>query len=189
MTTDTKIETPDEAMTALGLTVESVFVPWSQSRNKDKKDERGNPIMSLNWKVTIKRDGREITTTDYSAGVGHCPAYKASIKDLGGQNCIMRDDAIRGEVESGVPWTETRFGQKKRPSIMPGAKDVIASLVMDSSVLDESSFEDWASNLGYDTDSRKAESIYRACLDLALKLRNGLGEAGLARLRDAFRDY
>ena len=43
--------------------------------------------------------------------------------------------------------------------------------------------------LGYDPDSRKAEGIYRACLELALKLRNGLGEKLLAELREAVADY
>lgn len=43
--------------------------------------------------------------------------------------------------------------------------------------------------LGYDPDSRKAEAIYKACLEIALKLRNALGEDGLAKLREAAQDY
>lgn len=63
------------------------------------------------------------------------------------------------------------------------------SLVSDADVLDCSTFEEWADNLGYDKDSRKAEATYRECLALALKLRNGLGEAALAELREAAQDY
>lgn len=36
------------------------------------------------------------------------------------------------------------------------------------------SFEDWASELGYDTDSRKAERIYHACQKNTEKLRKFL---------------
>ena len=61
--------------------------------------------------------------------------------------------------------------------IEPDKLDVINSLVMDASVLNSSSFEDWADEFGYDRDSRKAETIYRACLDIALKLRNAIGES------------
>jgi hypothetical protein len=67
--------------------------------------------------------------------------------------------------------------------------DVLASLVMDSSAIDYSTYEEWAGDCGHDPDSRKGEAIYRACLEIALKLRNGLGEAGLAALREAAQDY
>jgi hypothetical protein len=74
-------------------------------------------------------------------------------------------------------------------AIMPDACDVLHSLLMDSEVLDSNSFESWASDFGYDPDSRKAESIYRACLEIGLKVRNGLGESIVAELRAAFQDY
>jgi hypothetical protein len=60
---------------------------------------------------------------------------------------------------------------------------------MDSDVFNYSSFEEWASTFGYDADSRKGESIYRTCLDIALKLRNAIGEDGLQKLREACQDY
>lgn len=138
------------AMTALKLTIDSAFVPWSQSRNKAEKHK------SLNWRVTLKRDGREILTTDYSAGIAHAPSYP--------------------KLGRGTP-------------ILPDSLDVLHSLISDSDVLDAGGFESWASDFGYDADSRKAESIYRACLDIALKLRAGIGEAGLATLREAAIDY
>lgn len=60
---------------------------------------------------------------------------------------------------------------------------------MDSDVLESSGFEEWASNFGYETDSRKADSIYRACLEIALKLKAVIGNDGLEQLRLAFQDY
>jgi hypothetical protein len=46
----------------LGLTMEAKFIPFSLSRNKDEKHA------NLNWLVTIKRNGRDVLATDYSAG-------------------------------------------------------------------------------------------------------------------------
>ena len=49
------------------------------------------------------------------------------------------------------------YGRKYRPT----AADVIGCLLSDFTSLDCSDgFEDWASDLGYDTDSRKAERAY-----------------------------
>lgn len=172
------------------VTVSAVFVPWSRSRNKDEKDERGNPRRSLNWRITIAKGGREILTTDYSAGVGHCPSYNlAAARFPEGQR--QKNEVIAAECEAGYKQHVYSFGMssRKREPILPDACDVLASLSMDSSVLDASGFEEWARDLGYDTDSRKAEAIYRACLDIALKLRNGLGESALAELVEAAQDY
>ena len=49
--------------------------------------------------------------------------------------------------------------------------------------------EGWAADLGYDTDSRSAEQTYRACLEIGLKMRNGLGDAQLRALRGIYQDY
>ena len=62
---------PLDVLAAHKITVESVFVPFSQSRSKDQDTP------NLNWKVTVKRDGRDVLTTDYSAGLAHAPGYNA----------------------------------------------------------------------------------------------------------------
>lgn len=204
---------------SLGLSVESEFVPWSKSRNKDEDHP------SLNWKVTVKRDGHDVLTTDYSAGMAHCPGYgakkapstfqphnyrNASGKPYAGTASMYRsakpheilsqyrDKICAAECESGFPmeidpWgrgNENTFKRKpKAPAIMPDPVDILYSLAMDSDVLNYGTFEDWASEFGYDTDSRSAESVYRACLEIALKIRVAIGEDGLERLREAFQDY
>jgi hypothetical protein len=185
------IPTPAEAIAALGLTVDSVFVPFSQSRNA-KPGADGKVWRSLNWTVTLKRNGREILTTDYSASEGHCPASKLSVGNTD------RKHMIAWELEHGTKAGAVHYAGRdlrvsaswaKRNAILPDPLDVIHSLVSDSDVLDSGGFENWASDLGYDADSRKAEAIYRACLELALKMRASLGDDGLAQLRDAFQDY
>jgi hypothetical protein len=160
--------TPQEVITDLGLGIKSTFVPWSQSRNRAEN----NP--SLNWKVTLTRNGRDVLSTDYMAGMAHAPSYKQGVLT------VDRYKAIANECES---------GRSRLTLITPKPADVLYSLVMDSDVLDSSGFEEWAKNLGYDPDSRKAEAIWKVCLDIALKLRAAIGEDGLTKLREAFQDY
>lgn len=177
------------------LDVVAVFVPFSQSRNKDETDDRGNPRLSLNWSVTLQRQGRdantgekvgpvyEIVTTDYSAGIAHCPAYKATPPAgyLPREVERFKRANIAKECETGRR-VVSQFRQG--PAIMPDPVDVFSSLAMDSGVLDAGSFENWAADYGYDTDSRAAEATYRACLDIALKLRAALGDPILTEARE-----
>ncbi len=169
-----------ETAATLSLEMKAEFVPFSRSRNK------GNKYPSLNWEVTISRAGKPILTTDYSTGQGHCPSYKQ------GDNSNDRDVAVLLECENG---RMSRIGHGPvytatgTKLLMPELSDVLYSLANDSDVLNYSSFEDWALNFGYDKDSRAAETIYRACLDIALKLRNALGEDGLHQLIEACQDY
>lgn len=166
-----------EAMKKHGLIVESTFVPWSQSRHKNEGHR------TLNWRVTLIADpdnGRHILTTDYSAGIAHCPGYSQ------GDRSILQEETIRRETESGR--ASTLSGLNGKP-ILPDSCDVLSALVNDADVLNHSTFESWAGDYGYETDSRKAEQLYRACLETALKLRNGLGETILSELREAAQDY
>lgn len=182
-----KIQT---AAQALGLTIEAQFVPFSQSRNKNEKQP------SLNWIVTLKRNGRDILTTDYGAGCAHCPSYNKKPPHAWDRpDSMWQPTVLRWECENGFAATFTTFGFSKSniPNrlnpIQPDMVDVLCSLASDSDVIDAGGFESWASDFGYDTDSRKAESIYRACLDIALKLRAAIGDDGLRQLREACQDY
>jgi hypothetical protein len=212
------------ALDALKLTVKSEFVPFSRSRNRDEKHD-GKTRYSLNWKVTLVRDGRDVLTTDYGAGIAHAPGYAATrphtsfqapdFKNYGGKPYPGTSSAYRkatpaealnfyreaiaaAECESGFPMELDPYGRgplntfKRKPkgeAIQPDPLDVVYSLISDSNVLDYGGFEGWAAEYGYDTDSRSAESTYRACLEIALQLRAAIGEAGIASLQTAFQDY
>jgi hypothetical protein len=59
----------------------------------------------------------------------------------------------------------------------PSLADVVDALVLDAStVRDADGFEEWARDLGYDPDSRKAEQTYRACVRQTDALTRLLGE-------------
>lgn len=176
-----------DTVAALGLATRAEFVPWSRSRNF--KEDAKPSDRSLNWKVTLTKDGRDVMTFGYSAGVGHCPSYKFNARWTLDYTAL-----IEWETEHGYPATDKLGGRYpvRRPGskrIEPKTLDVVSSLILDASAIDYPTFEEWAGDLGYDTDSRKGEAAYRACLETALKLRAVLGDDGLNRLRDAASDY
>lgn len=169
------------AIADLGLTIDAVFVPWSRSRNakpRPRLSDRG-----LNWSVTMKRDGREVMTFDYSAGIGHCPSYKQGVRLT-----LDYAEAIATETETGCAASVSNRWFKGK-AILPEVCDVVYSCVIDSNVIDYPDFASWAADFGYDVDSRKAEAIYRACMDTALRMRAALGDAGMEALRTATQDY
>lgn len=179
MDTSTAEQTINDVAAKLGLTIKSVFVPFSQSRNKSEKDP------SLNWVVSLLKNDRVILTTDYMAGCGHCPSYKQLKMSL------MDKEAVDYECEHGkkakyIGGTSHIFGGA---AIEPKLADVLHSLCLDSDVINYGTFEEWAGDLGYDPDSRKAHKIYKTCLEFAIKLRNGIGDKGLKELCEACQDY
>lgn len=175
----------NEYMIKKGLTIESEFVPFSKSRNKDNKD------MSLNWKVTLLYNGRKVLTTDYSAGIGHCPSYKQGQKMTLDYYSLIKYECENGKYAGYfsynvvMPPTDEK---KRKLTIKPDSADVLYSLMMDSEVLNYSSFESWADEFGYNPDSKKDEKIYNECLKIALSFRQ-IGESTIEELREVFQDY
>lgn len=182
-------ETVNALAHELGLELRAQFVPFSQSRNAKPRAGQSAPWKSLNWRVTIERNGREILTCDYSQGVAHCPASKAPAARFPSND--DRQQAINLEIETGFVALPDYLGRprvSKRPIPAPEIADVLASLAWDSDVLDYPNFESWAENFGYSPDSRAAESTYRQCLSHALALRAAIGDSALARLQAAARE-
>lgn len=195
----------------MGLSIYAKFVPFSQSRAKNDKHK------TLNWTVALRRDGRDVITFDYSAGIAHCPGYAVKHADASFQGSIYenangkpyvgttrryrsptpaekirqyREQLAAAECETGYPMQGYPFTRVRSSlPIMPDPVEVVCSLVMDSTVLDSGGFESWAADFGYDPDSRKAYATYQSCVETALKLRAAIGDAGLERLRTAYADY
>lgn len=62
--------------------------------------------------------------------------------------------------------------------------EVLARCCADGLEASGTSFDDWASNLGYDTDSRKAEAIYLACQESGTKARKLVDGATFTKLAE-----
>lgn len=193
--------TPAQKLAAVaeahGLTMTAAFVPLSQSRNA-KPGADGKIWQSLNWRVTLVKNGRPVLETDYGQGVAHCPAHKmkaarfsSGVRDRGAER--QRDFAIAKECETGKIHIRSVMGEgvmaTARSVPPPSIVDVLWSLSSDAGVLNAGGFDDWAADYDYDTDSRQAEATYRACLEIALKLRAALGHDGMTALADAGQDY
>jgi hypothetical protein len=59
----------------------------------------------------------------------------------------------------------------------PSTADVLGCLLSDASGFESSrTFEEWCSDYGYDTDSRRAERTYKAIEAQSVKLRRFLGD-------------
>lgn len=162
-----------------GLTITVEFIPFSKSRNRAEK------TASLNYKVTLHKAGqaRPVIVTDYMQGQAHCPAYVQPVTFQSGK----RDQYETGKRIA----TECETGRAcfSRKPILPGLVDVLACLALDAGALESPDFESWAGDFGYDTDSRKALAIYRACVETGLRLRASIGETGLTELQRLVQDY
>jgi hypothetical protein len=169
---------------ALGLTMEAAFVPFSQSRHA------GDKMPSLNWKCTIKRNGRDVLTCDYGQGAGHCPADKLRKTSPKQDSCWplrfdqLKSRAIGLECETGRIHVIGFSGHiaQKGAIPTPSIADVVASLARDADVLNYATYEEWGADLGYDPDSRKGEAIYRLCLSQSLAMRAAIGDEALSEL-------
>lgn len=169
------------------LSYAAKFIPQSNSRNAVEKAH------SLNWVITLNR-GPHSLTTDYMQGIGHVPGRPSCLRMT---LFVEENDKHAAETGRGK-WYQCdgTDGQEKgfhmlrdRRIPAPSLPDVLHSLVMDSTALGYADFETWAEEYGYDTDSRKAESVYKQCLEIGLKLRAMFGDKKLSELRELFQDY
>lgn len=90
----------------------------------------------------------------------------------------------RGRVEF-----EVEYSMGAAHTGVPDDESVFNSLLMDTSDIEGETFESWAENLGYDTDSRRAERAFQACQKELLNLKSMFTTAELDDLRETFADF
>lgn len=165
------------------------FVPQNVSRHRDEKEP------TLNWKITLRRRAVHgvVFMCDYMQGIGSVPGWPMGLSmrnrsvDEDNMLKLFKRAAIDGKYPHRYHVNAAFYTMRELPK--PELRDILYSLVADSDVLETSGFEDWASNLGYDTDSRKAEATYRDCIDYALRFKALVGQENLDKLRDLFQGY
>lgn len=152
-------------LTERGLEVEGDFVPFSKSRNANERH------YSLNWIGRIKSKSRVVLSADYQQGEGHLPSYKQFAR-----RTVMYDELLKSEAETGRKHRGENFLFPMGKRIPFPAEDFLQCIALDCEAINAGCFEAWAEDVGFDPDSRKAEAIYRTCLNYALALRSALGE-------------
>lgn len=171
----------EKTVNELELTYVAEFIPTKQPVDKVKSPQ-------LHWSITLQR-GHRTMTVPYFEGCGHVIGYQQFHKTPYDKR--RHDELLRLTCETGKLYKLLSYGpvalKEKQPA--PKLLDVLYCLVQDASVLDSGGFEEWASDCGYDTDSRSAEKTYRQCIDQSLQLRNLLGNDNLERLRELYQDY
>lgn len=155
-----------------------------------KKIDDGDAFKTPSKWVGVIKTGKSIETFDYSQGCGHRIIKKRWMPLSGGVK--MPKGWKRGES---VPFVYGRMTYDQRYVLThcteaktPDRDDFIHCLVMDAScVRHGQTFEEFALEMGYDEDSRKAERIYNACRESHRKMvRLGLD---LEKLGKEYQDY
>lgn len=155
--------TIEETLTEMGFVLTSTLV-------RDDFDGREG---GTTWAVTVTRNGESIQT-DYTIGSAHRHYRNGKPIQIHHWNRAL-DDVERN---------------KRTKPDKPTLPDVLNCFVMDAQcVSDGQLFEDFADDLGYDKDSRKAEKAYNGCRDEYFGLIRLCGHAELGKLVELFQDY
>lgn len=168
-TTDTE-RTAFEALTSLGFTLETMTGPTGAVSHEGE-----TPWPHIAYTVRLLFKGREVLTTQYSMGVGHAKVPKRWEDQPAG---LTKDEICAFNTLRNNPHAQLKdkmlhasFAAKlaKAQKLTPQLADVMQSLMLDATAHDMT-FEDWCGELGYDSDSRKAEAIFNACDKIARQL-------------------
>jgi hypothetical protein len=127
------------------------------------------------WAITLSRDGHS-EDFDFYTGTGLREYVTGPKNPTIAQAC--RPGTI-GRKE---------YDKRHLRPVPPHAADVLYSLVRDAEA-GNMTFCEWCSELGFDTDSRKAEATYRACQDSADKLARVLSHQARKELAELLQDY
>lgn len=143
----------------------------------------GDPIPdAAHWTCTLKHGDRELSVP-YSMGPAHKTVTRQAMLVFRG---VIPEGWKTGErmpmTLGGRSLDVTEAEKRCKPTEpdLPGVLDCLASDA--ASIENARCFEDWASEYGYDDDSRKAHTIYEVCQKQAAELARFIGEADFQAL-------
>lgn len=170
----------DAYLQSIGVVYSADFVPQRLSRNSAEKNK------SINWRVKFHNSARKSNfETDYMQGIGHIPEVPRCAKGNNYDMVQARAEAAEKGIYYSKKQDHCSWGGKKIPA--PSAADVLYSLVLDADAT-QYDFEEWASNFGYDTDSRKAEQLYNDCRKIASEMRKVFSSVQVAHIAELVRE-
>lgn len=167
----TETATVDAIIADAKLAMSAKHVP-SEYDPKAGKDV----FQGIKWACMFQTPRGEMSVP-FTQGIGHLPddVYRPTWS-RGFTNGEL--DKINHALKTGY------VGNSSRRLAPPSIYDVLSCLFSDADAL-ESTFEDWCGNFGYDSDSRKAESTFKACRETGLDLLRILGAEHFEAMRDA----
>jgi len=194
---DTTLDSPltkeiklTKALNAFGFTLETLSGPRGVLEPATTKD--GKPWQCLRYSVLLKFNGREIIETNFSFGIGHVNLSKERFSsliypsNLESMFYTMQRKPLADFVDKDSQF-QVLIIAAKRQKLAPTLPGVLYSLLMDSSAYGQT-FEDWCGDLGYDSDSRKAEEIFKACEATGRKL-SKIDTEVIEQARELLQDY
>jgi hypothetical protein len=155
-TTENIITRSNETDDVIGIY--EVFISHQRNPDTDRNKKSKNfQDESDQWLVVI--NGQRF---DYYTGVGHRHIDRMTVLGTKWDYDYIKKNRHKLYMDVLV--------QVSKP-VTPKLDDVLACLVRDAVGSAAQTFDDWCSDYGYDTDSRKALDIYIACQETAKKLR------------------
>lgn len=177
----------------LGITIES-SAPRGEVEPAQSKGSK--PWPHIAYDVTLKRNGRSVWSGPYRLGVGHVTIPKRFEDNPRGleKDEVYALNTLRAKPYATLadPALAASVAAKlaKVQKVTPKLTDVVYSLLMDGSAyFDAATFEDWCDEYGYDTDSRKAETIWKTCDEIGRNLARAFTLQELGELREAASNY
>ncbi len=151
----------------LGITAEIKANGVHETQGKGKDDK---PWLHFRWNCAVTRSGKAIggnhwtaNFDDYKTGIGNATCMEK--RSPSSESFQIYELAKKGQIHRFTdPQTRLDACRYLKPKA-PDLADILGSYARDYVDANRAgSFEDFAAEMGYDEDSRKAEDIYRACL-------------------------
>jgi hypothetical protein len=173
MSTQIENQTIQEFLAKYPVKVTLVEVPENPTMDNSLND-------MINYHVTLQHEDRAMSLY-FSTGLGWVETLTG--KSAQGVTYRKRDKLFLVRRGSTLYDANADRSVVSRYRIRkPTAADILDCLASDCSGIDNArGFEDWASDYGYDTDSRKALATYEQCVKQAAELQRLLG-------RDAYNE-
>lgn len=141
----------------------------------------------------------EQTIADYltnyckvQAGIIYCGEYSENNWIFDKWSITLIRQGVKGsfnfEYKTGTGHRDKKGFNGETVAVKPALAGLIYSLIMSGDSC-QSSFTDWCGNYGYDTDSRKAFSIYEACQNEYNKLQSIFTNNEIEHMQELLEDY
>lgn len=156
---------------------------------------RENGWQCIAYTLTFAREGKSLTT-EYILGIGHVDWKKATdVNRMGrfGERFVPFLNTLR--TNPGATFKDKLTGAllaalvATEQKVVPLPHEVLACICADGLEASQNTFEDWADNLGYDKDSRKAESAWHACKQPYAALCNLIGRDNVKTLAEFHQQF